>query len=90
MGWGSGRVLGEDSIWPETGREWLHEGPELKTGLGESMGFVCARGRKGRLQLQQSPELKSRVRPGHMEPPSQTAVNSLGAKEYFNPGNDVI
>lgn len=90
MGWGSGRVRGEDSIWPETGGEQLREGLELKTGLRESMGFVCAQGRKACLQLQQSPEFKSRARPGHMEPPSQTAVNSLGAKEYFDPGNDVI
>lgn len=42
MGWGSGRVLGEDSIWPETGEEQLREGLELKTGLRGSMGFVCA------------------------------------------------
>lgn len=69
MGWGSGRGLREDNIWPETSREQLCEDLELKIGLGENMDFVCAKGRKGSLQLQQSSEFKSEVRPGHMEPP---------------------
>lgn len=44
MGWGSGRVLGENSIWPETGGEQLREGLELKNRLKGKHGFcMCTR-----------------------------------------------